>query len=193
LRKAADKLIVQMGFNWRFHPQIIELGRQMLFGELGEHLLLSIVGGSHLPDWREGDYRGNYSASRGEGGVILDCFSHAFDLTEWLLAEWLGQIVVWKDHSVTLEVGAEDVATALAKTPSGTHVVIHENYLTKHPCFEISVVGTEKAMSISPETTNEMYIAEARCFSESVRNGYATGPDLMDGIRNLKLCLEARK
>ena len=196
LRKVVEdkRIRVQMGFNWRFHPEIAELCWQMIDEKFGKRLFLSIVGGSYLPDWRGGDYRDSYSASREEGGVILDCFSHAFDLAEWLLMEWLGQIVVWKDHSTTLEIGAEDMATALAKTSSGTHVVIHENYLAKLPWFEITVVGTEKVVSIHPQAINEMYVAEARRFVDGIKKGigYNAGPDLMDGIRNLKLCLEAR-
>ena len=191
LRKATEGLVVQMGFNLRFHSGLTALRRRIQSGELGSVLHLSIMGGSYLPDWRLGDYREGYSASADEGGVVLDCCSHAFDLAGWLLGKELVLMESRPGHSGLLDVGGEDIVDVVLRAGQ-TRVAVHENYLTRQSFFSVTATGTEAIGGWAYDGDEEMYRRELAAFLSAVEIGRTRGPTLEEGIVNLRLCLEAK-
>jgi predicted dehydrogenase len=128
----------------RFQPALLAF-RQKL-PDLGAVHSVTIQCRSYLPDWRpQRDYRQTYSARPDEGGVLRDLF-HEVDYSLWLFgAPWavLGQL----GHSGRLGIEADDQATLFWTTPSGAHVTIGLDYLSRHPLRTMTAQGEQGSLT----------------------------------------------
>ena len=186
VREAAGRdRILQVGYNWRFHPGIQKVKALVEQAAVGRVLWARAECGQYLPDWRPWqDYRLSYTASRSQGGGIILEGSHEIDYMRWIFGE------VVQVHCVAgvlgdLEVDAEDTASMILRFASGCIGEIHLDFVQRTPWRGCKVVGTEGTiiwddtdLSVRVFTAqdekweridvscdrNDMYMAEMRSF-----------------------------
>jgi len=76
---------VLVGFQFRFHPGLIQAKRWLDDGQIGRPLSFRAVYGEYLPSmhpWE--DYRQSYSARQDLGGGVLLTLCHPLDYARWL-------------------------------------------------------------------------------------------------------------
>jgi predicted dehydrogenase len=119
---AASAAVAQVGFNLRFHPQLIEL-RRLLSGRTGS-AEGAVVGPRRaratliekLPARAGVEWKRRRSTG---GGALLDLGSHAFDLARWLFGE---EIAAIDSAEVRSERSEHDGASVALTLSSGTAV-----------------------------------------------------------------------
>lgn len=78
------KLIIYIGYNWRFHPGFKLVKKILEEDKIGHTLSATAEFGQYLPDWRPWqDYRQTYTAKKDMGGGILLDASHEIDYLRW--------------------------------------------------------------------------------------------------------------
>jgi len=134
---------VLVGFQFRFHPGLIQLKRWLVEGRIGRPLSTRAVYGEYLPEmhpWE--DYRHSYSA-RGElgGGVILT-LCHPLDYLGWLLGE---VEAVWSFNGKLndFEIKVEDTAEIGLRFRNGVLGSVHLDYNQRPAAHGLEIVGTE--------------------------------------------------
>ncbi len=109
-RAEALGLVIQVGYNLRFLPSLVEFRRLVRQGVVGGILSVRCETGQHLSGWRPGsDYRQGVSARRELGGGVLLELSHEIDYLQWIFGEveWVG---AWAGRVSHLETDVEDCA-----------------------------------------------------------------------------------
>lgn len=112
LRSVAQKrgCIVQVAYNLRYDPCLIEAKRLINSQLYGPLLSVRCDFGQYLPDWRPGqDYRETVSAKRSLGGGILLEMSHEIDYLSWIVGRpiWVSS---WIEKIGKLDIDVEDTA-----------------------------------------------------------------------------------
>jgi myo-inositol 2-dehydrogenase/D-chiro-inositol 1-dehydrogenase len=108
-------VIAQIGFNFRFHPQVCALRDSIGAGRLGRIVAMRTVFASRargLPEWKHHRESG--------GGVLLDLASHHFDLIRFLLDTDIVEVTA-AVRSIESEA---DTAVVVARTASGPLVTM---------------------------------------------------------------------
>jgi predicted dehydrogenase len=144
VREAAERrLIVQVGYNWRFHDGLRKIKAMLDGGEIGRVIWARAETGQYLPDWRPHlDYRTNYTAHRSMGGGIILDGSHELDYMRWLLGE-VTQVYCRAGVLSDLEVDAEDTASIVLSFESGCIGEVHLDFVQRARARNCKVVGTE--------------------------------------------------
>jgi predicted dehydrogenase len=170
------KLILQVGYDLRFEPNLQHIKKQLDDLEIGKPLQAKIVCASYLPDWRPGtDYRKSYSAKQDLGGGVLLDLSHEIDYADWFFgkAKSVEAKIQW---SPELEIETEAFADLIIKFESGTVAEIHLDYLSKEYIRNCEIIGEKGKLSwnfakirASGWNTNEMYIKEIKNFIGAIQ------------------------
>ena len=72
-----NNLITMVGFQFRFHPLLLDLKSLINEGELGNIFYVNSFYGEYLPDWHPyEDYKQSYSAKDDLGGGVILTLSH---------------------------------------------------------------------------------------------------------------------
>ena len=210
--KAANR-IVQIGYNLRFHPGL-KIVKEIVDGNLlGRVQWARFEVGQYLPDWRPGrDYRQTYTARPELGGGILLDASHEIDYACWLLGEPTN-VSCMIDHSVELDMDAEDSATLLIRFSNGARADIHVDCLQRIYARQCKLVGSNGTLLWDYSTNevrtwqvddpewrsrtykfeaNDMYVAEMRHFVSCVNEGKQPAVNLDDGWRAVRIAECAR-
>src|SRR3990172_2488106 len=101
---------VLVGFQFRFHPGLVQAARLLADGAIGRPLSARAVYGEYLPGmhpWE--DYRQSYSARRDLGGGVILTLCHPLDTLRWLLGE-VQSVWAFTGQLNDLELGVEDTA-----------------------------------------------------------------------------------
>jgi predicted dehydrogenase len=206
--------VVQVGYNLRWHPGLVKLKELLDQGEIGRVLWARVEVGQYLPDWHPGtDYRQSYTASKTlGGGIILDA-SHELDYILWLLGEPT-EVKCMAGKVSRLETDVEDCATILLRFQSGAQADVHLDFVQRgysRNCklagergtllwdFSSNQVSLFRADSGKWEQfpyefeTNDMYVAEASSFLQSVANGGSAAVTLQEATRVLQVALAAKR
>lgn len=207
------KLVVQVGFQFRFHPGLMEAKRWIDQGRLGKLTYLHASWGEYLPNWHPGeDYRLGYSARRDQGGGALLTLSHPFDYLAWLGGP-IASVSARTARSGTLELDVEDIADVGLEFESGAIGQVHLDYLQTPPSHRMTIIGTEGTLSWDAAggepslkqrdgavsrgdlptgfERNSMFIDELRGFLRCVDERARPRVDLADGIAALEVALSA--
>jgi predicted dehydrogenase len=205
-------VVVQVGYNLRFHPPIEKLKQLVEQAVVGKILWAQVEAGSYLPDWRPWqDYRKSYTARRELGGGILLDGSHEIDYVTWLFGA-PQEVTCMAGRVSQLDVNAEDCATILLRFPDGTRADIHVDFIQRSYSRNCTLVGpdgklqwdfTSNAVQIvrvgEPVETvkfdcevNTMYVAELTHFLDCVETGTKPRFGLDDAILTLRIALAAR-
>ena len=215
-KEVADRnLVCMVGCNMRFHPGPAMVKKLLSEGRIGPVIEAEVYTGSYLPNWRPHmDYRDSYSASRGQGGVTLDCI-HEIDLALWYFgpAEVLGASIISAASIDLPDIdGTADIDLIHdSKTKSSVHLSFTEpDY--KRSCSITGENGyinwdfNEKKVEVKDpngETTdafpepegwevNNMYVDEIKYFLNCVKEKKTPQGDLDEAQAALIIAFKAR-
>jgi predicted dehydrogenase len=213
VREAAERhLIVQVGYNWRFHDGLGKIKAMLDAGEIGRVIWARAESGQYLPDWRpQLDYRMNYTAHRSMGGGIILDGSHELDYMRWLLGE-VTQVYCRAGVLSNLEVDAEDTASIILSFASGCIGEVHLDFVQRVRARNCKIVGTDGTIvwdhvegSLKKFAANEpsweefelatdanaKYVAEIDDFLACAASGRPPIVDVHAGHRVLQIALGA--
>ena len=104
----AHRLVIQIGYNLRFHNALIRFRELIQEGLIGRVLSVRSEVGQYLPSWRlDTDYRSGVSARSELGGGVLLELSHELDYLRWIFGE-PSVVSAWLRKLSDLEVDVED-------------------------------------------------------------------------------------
>ncbi len=208
-----NKLNVMVACNYRYHPGLLLLKKQLLRADTKVYFAHADFG-FYLPFWHpESNYKVEYSAQKKlGGGVVLDRI-HEIDYIYWLFGK-PEKIKAFCEKSSDLEIDTEDNANAIFEYKNGLLVSLHLDYLQKKYHCSLKVVtnkGTfiwsfheNKLFLVGDKETlvlwqdknydwNSMYIAEVRDYLKSVVSGKTSPCDLTQGISALEIALKIKR
>lgn len=170
-----NKKICFVGFNYRFHPELIRIKKQIDNNEIGKVLYAHFQTGQYLPAWQNRrDYWNSYSARKDLGGGALLTMCHDIDYAYWLLGN-LTPLYAIKSKISSLKIDVEDSISIMLKTKSNASVDIHLDYLQIPYSRTIKIVGENKTINwnhldkYDKEDYNQMYFDELRHFLNCVK------------------------
>ncbi len=219
IREAKRKgLVIMIGFNLRFHPNLQLIKELLDRGEIGKPISARAHFGSHflyrLPFHSWKSYKEDYAAKEVGGGVILDAATHLIDYLSWLLGG-VKEVFCYADRMSNLNLESEDIAEILLKLERGVIASLHVDFVQQPYQTKCEIIGekgsivwdssnnkvnlfTETAdrWQAFPETNfdyNETYVREIVHFIKCI---YGQEHPLVDGIegrRILKIALAAKE
>lgn len=191
-----------VGFNFRFHPTLIQIKKLLNAGKIGNVLFARIQVGQYLPTWHpEEDYRKSYSSQKKLGGGVLLTLIHEIDYAYWLFGNFKWVIATCEKLS-SLDIDVEDTVAIIAKTSNGTLVELHMDYLQTPPERNCEIIGTkgkiiwnyfDNSLKIyqdkleKPEIyrknsfeRNQMFVAQLKHFIKQVESAKTTKKHLLN-------------
>jgi predicted dehydrogenase len=208
-------LILMVGYNLRFHPNVQHLKYLIDSNVLGDILSIRAEFGQYLPDWHPWeDYRQMYVARKEMGGgIILDAI-HELDYISWFLGD-VKEVFCFAGKLSTLDIDVEDTAEILLRFKNGAIGEIHLDMVQRayrRGCQVMGEKGTalwdfnEKTVSYYSSKdkqwhvckeenfdVNNTYIAEIKHFLECIKYNKPPISDGLNGKKTLMLALAARK
>lgn len=208
-------LIVQVGFQFRFHPLLRRVKRLLDKGVIGRIVSVQAHWGDYMPGWHPWeDYRKSYSARLALGGGVILTLCHPFDYLRWLIGEVTAVSAITSRNGLNLDV--EDSSDVLLQFTTGAIGTVHLDYLEQQGQHFVRIIGqrgmihwdnTEGALrwySRSKgkwESTfvpahferNTMFVDEMRYFITRMKRNEQPLCTLEDGIRNLQIVLAAKE
>lgn len=211
-----QNLITMVGFQFRFHPLLISLRRQLQAGRIGSVLSARAEWGEYVADWHPWeDYRHSYSTRPDLGGGTILTLIHPIDYLYWLFGS------VREVHASARSVPSlktqirDDIAEIILEFESGVLGQVHLDYVQRPPVHTLTVVGdqgradfdyhagsllwhfkdgTEETQSLPPNfERNHMFLNEMEHFLGCVTERKATTVPLSEGIDVLEIALKARQ
>jgi myo-inositol 2-dehydrogenase/D-chiro-inositol 1-dehydrogenase len=135
-------VILQVGFNRRFDPNVAEISGSVRSGRIGKPLSIRIVSRDPAPPSRE--------FLRRSGGLFHDMAIHDFDLASYILGEEVIEVMAIGGCLIDpmfAEEGDVDVATTTLRFASGALGVIENTRATPYGYDQrLEVLGTEGAL-----------------------------------------------
>ncbi len=213
---AERRLTVMIGCQFRFHPLLISLDRQLREGRLGTVLGARAEWGEYLPDWHPWeDYRKSYSARPDLGGGVVLTLIHPLDYLYWMFGPVQHVQATMRDVPSLQTAAGDDWAEITLEFANGVIGQVHLDYIQKPPVHRLSVWGDEgratwdfHAGTLDWQSTdgtaetervpegfdrNTMFVDETRHFLEAVKSGAPSRIPLADGIAVLDLALRAKQ
>lgn len=109
-RVRARQCILQVGYNLRYVPSLIEYRSRIAAGAIGNVLSVRCEIGQYLPTWRpDSDYRDTVSARSDLGGGVLLELSHELDYLRWVFGE-IASVNARLSRQSALQIDVEDTA-----------------------------------------------------------------------------------
>ena len=222
LRAMVNNKCVQVliGFQFRFHPNLIDIKKMLEHGMIGKVLSVRSHWGEFLPDWHPWeDYRDSYSARKDLGGGVVLTLCHPIDYVRWLFGEVIDQDQ-WSlvGYESELDIDVEDTAEIGLRTKKGAIISIHLDFNQKPPSHRMEIIGTGgtirwdyyqseikyivagQQQGVSDWKTvcaypgfarNDLFVREMDHFLDVVQRKKEPVCDLDDGIKVLEISLRA--
>lgn len=131
---------VLVGFQFRYHPGLMQISEILRSGQLGRPLSFRAHWGEFLPGWHPWeDYRTGYSARKALGGGVILTLTHPLDYLHWLLGE-VGQVWAFREKVSDLEIDVEDSAEIGLKFSNRVLGSVHLNYTQRPPRHQLEIV-----------------------------------------------------
>lgn len=154
----------RIGFNFRFHPRVVELRDAVRSGILGDLVSARFAFSSalrRLPDWK--------SRRASGGGALLDLGSHQFDLVRFVLGPELSAIGSMIDSRVS----EHDTAACEVRLSTGQPVCVFST-LCGTEQHRIEITGTNGEIVFDRYRSSRLRLnAPERDFSRRARLGAA--------------------
>ena len=210
----AQKIVIMVGYNMRFHRPIQILKQKISDGEIGNLIGIRAEAGQYLPDWRPGkDYRQAVSAQKELGGGAVLELSHELDYARWFFGE-VKSVSAQVDQLSDLEIDVEDTADIILKFSNNAIGNIHLDMIQRSPTRYCHVIGSEGTLKWDGMTDlvtlvsiknnewsvlhpaekidrNEMYLIEIKHFFECVNRRKEPLISGYEGKRVLEIALAA--
>ncbi len=205
------KLIVQVGFNFRFHPKYQMILKKI--PKLGGVVSTRARFAAYLPDWHPlEDYASSYSAKKQlGGGVILDS-CHEIDYITAAIGR-VKEVVSLNGKHSSLDISTEDTAHILLQHSDKVTSYVHLSYIEKprdrgwtitgnkgkiswdivNDTLKINQHNGEKEEYIQKDSIDQTYIEEIKHFIDCIKNKKQPIVGLEQGIVVLKICLAAKQ
>jgi predicted dehydrogenase len=210
------RLVVEIGFMLRFHPNVRWLAEFLAQCKLGDIHHARAAVGQFLPEWRPGtDHRTGYGARRQTGGGVIFDLVHELDLVAHLLGD-IEDVSAMTRNVQSLEIETEAIAQIVLRVRSGVIAHVQLDYV--RPTYErvLEIVGSlghlkwdyvEGTVMLSkpggervvvhsvPERfeRNTMYLDQMRHFLDRIETPGSTAASLDDGIRALRVALACHR
>ena len=192
-------LVVQVGFQFRFHPGLRKVKKQLEKGAIGKVVSVQAHWGQYLPGWHPWeDYRKSYAANAALGGGALLTLCHPFDYLRWLIGEFESVCAV-EGRSSGLGIDVEDTADVLLRFKRGATGHVHLNYLERREAHTLRIIGEsgiiswDNAKPLKNFERNTLYESEMRHFLACIAGNEQPLCTLEDGIKTLKIVLAAKE
>lgn len=138
---------VLVGFQFRYHPHLIQLKTILEHGELGEVVSVRVEWGEYLPDWHPWeDYRLGYSARKNLGGGVVLTLCHPLDYLHWLLGD-ATNLWAFKSQVNALGIEVEGVTEIGLQFANGVVGSVHLDYIQRPHKHHLEVVGSKGKIS----------------------------------------------
>ena len=138
---AQNRTKVQVGFQFRFHPTLIQIAEWLQADEIGTPLSVRAHWGEYLPGWHPWeDYRQSYSARADLGGGVINTLTHPIDYLHWLMGE-ADELVAMSGKHSDLGLEVEDTAEILLQYHSGAIGSIHLDYVQRPAQHNLEIIG----------------------------------------------------
>ena len=209
-----QNLVVTVGCQLRFHPNLIAVKRWLDEQSIGQLLAVQVDTGEYLPDWHPWeDYRNSYAARPELGGGVILTLIHEIDYLYWLLGP-LHPVCSFGGTSGALGLDVEDHVVSILMSQASVPVTLHLDYLQRPPCRRLKIVGTRGAIewdyyrgtatlvvegesreiSKVPQSweRNDLFLGIMADFLDAVCNGHASRVPLDDGVETLRIALELK-
>jgi myo-inositol 2-dehydrogenase / D-chiro-inositol 1-dehydrogenase len=200
---AADAagVLLQVGYWRRFVPELRELRRQLLAGELGVPSLVLCAQWDELPP------QGSFRESGMSGGILVDMGVHEFDTLRWLTGQELSAVVGLPSFVSYGEPipGDPDTVGLVARLSGGATGVV--TLTRRHPpgdLCRVEVLATEGSRTVAyldpPHSESQMVDAlraQAEGFADALAGAPpqgASGEDAaiaLEGAERAAVALEA--
>ncbi len=213
---AQHGLTTMIGCQYRFHPLLVSLRKQLASGRIGEVLGARAEWGEYLPAWHPWeDYRTSYSARADLGGGVVLTLIHPLDYLYWLFGK-VGQVQATVRTVPSLQTSAPDDWADISLTfANGVIAQVHLDYIQRPPVHRLHVWGDQgravwdyHAGTLRWETVegqfeqenvpsgferNQMFVEEMQEFLAAIAQRRASAIPLEDGIAVLDIALQAKR
>ncbi len=148
LIKLAEKknLVGYVGYNFRFHPLLIQMKKWLDGGKIGEVLSAHAEIGEYLPDWHSWeDYLKTYAARADLGGGVILTQSHDIDYLYWFFG--MPKLVsAFENKGSELKIEVDSITDAIFQFKSGVTASLHMDYVKRPPKRRFEIVGSKGRM-----------------------------------------------
>lgn len=199
-----------VGFQFRFHPTLMQIKDLLDSGSLGRVYSFRCHWGEYLPGWHPWeDYRQSYAAREDLGGGVVNTLCHPLDYIRWLFGEVTSLTAVTGRIS-ELDLGVEDVAEIILTLKDGGVGSVHLDYFQRPPGHWIRINCEKGHIRWDNETgaarvynafnqswkdlepppgfeRNKLFLDEMRHFLALLVGEGAPRCSLMDGVNALRL------
>lgn len=214
---------ILVGYQFRFHPGLIQVERWLYAGAIGQPLSFRAVYGEYLPGMHPyEDYRVSYSARQDLGGGVILTLCHPLDYIIWLLGK-IESLWAFSGCLNSFDLTVEDTAEIGIRFESGVLGSVHLNYNQLPSVHHLEIIGTQGTIrwnnmdgstsiyQANPGTDagkrgnwetyhlpagferNDMFLDEMRHFLTVVRGEVEPICSLADGRQVLEIALAAHE
>ena len=200
-----------VGFQFRFHPLLLDLKSLINEGELGNIFYVNSLYGEYLPDWHPYEDYKRYSAKDDLGGGVILTLSHPIDYMLWLFGDIEKIQSMYKKSKLIKTNVPDDIVDINGECLFFQLIIghIHLDYIKRPPIHFLEVFGEKKYVKIdflkgviriiskkgkikekfvnSSYDRNDMYISELKHFFDSIESNTKTDISLEDGLKIYKL------
>lgn len=138
-----NKLITQMGCNFRFFPPIKKIKQLVDSNAIGRIISVQVENNSYLPDYHPlEDYRKGYAAREDLGGGAVLTQIHEIDYLYWLFGD-VKKVSSFTGKFSDLDVTADDMSTSLLEFKNGIIGQVHISYFQRPYFRSCKIKGTK--------------------------------------------------
>jgi predicted dehydrogenase len=134
---------VLVGFQFRYHPGLLQVARLMAENAIGRPLSVRASWGEYLPGWHPWeDYRQGYSARPDLGGGVVLTLCHPLDYLGWLFGD-IQALWAFEGKLGDLDLAVEDTAEIGLRFRSGVLGSLHLSYNQRPTTHRLEIIGTQ--------------------------------------------------
>ncbi len=203
-----------LGYTWRWWPPLAEVRRLLAENTVGRLRHVNFIMSAHLADWHPWERYQNFFMAHSAfgGGALLD-ESHWVDLMLWFFGA--PQCIFASVEKISdLEIDTDDNVDMLVSYGNGLRVTIHLDLFGRPHQKSIRIIGengsilwneTPNRIAVGSEASeqwrethfdcerNDMFMAVAREFLDTLRGEPVKTCSLADGIQVMRVIEAARE
>ncbi len=184
-----SQITATVGCQWRYHPLLISLRRQLLDGRLGAVLGARAEYGDYLPSWHPWeDHRSSYSAIESLGGGVILTLIHPLDYLYWLFGP-VGDVHASMRRAPFLNTATpDDIAEITLEFENGVIAHVHLDYIQRPATHSMDVWGDHGRAHLDfARGVLRWDNADASAGLETVSDGFERNQMFLDEMRDFVL------